>query len=164
LLLPGKLPNLSRENDSPQKGFRVYLGKNVCELTRARDIIVLKRKEWDLISLRVSPEGAYITATILREDGRIVTKIINNEYSINPNNYFESPIRTDKSTISVRDRNGTLALKASYLNENSFEVLGTFVVPGLPPLLVTRDKIEIGGTKYVGSIAVDPGQTCFNFG
>jgi hypothetical protein len=163
LLIPGKLPSPSREKDPPQKGFRVYLGKNVCELTKARDIAVLKRNGLDLIRLRILPEGVYVSATVIREDGRIVAEIVNNEYSINPNNYFQSPIRTDKSTITVRDKGGNVALKASYLNENSFEILGTFELPGFPPLLVTPDKIELETNRLSGVTVTDPGKACYVF-
>lgn len=161
LLLPGKLPSPSRKSDPPVRGFRVYLGNNVCELSKGRDVSVLKRNGLDLIHLRVTPEGAYVSATVIREDGRIVAKIVDNMYSINPNNYFQSPIRIDKSTISVRDKDGSLALKASYLNENSFEILGRFEVPGYPPLLVAPDKIEVQGIEIGGNTSSNNGGACF---
>ncbi len=104
-------------------GFSLYLGSFICHLTHAKEVVVLKVKGQELIRLNLTPEGAYVSATIIREDGRVVAQIRENEYAVNPNTHFESPIRVDKSTIRVRDRNGEQALYARFLNERAFQIM-----------------------------------------
>jgi hypothetical protein len=145
--------------------FRVYLGGDACVFTTFGEVTVLRLNGQDLVKIRRTPEGVSLSATVYREDGRWIAKIEDNEYKVNPNNYFQSPIRQDKSTIAVRDQTGTEVLRASFLNETAFEILGVFMVPGSPPLQVTRDKI-ISGTKHIQSnSSIDPtkNHACFSF-
>lgn len=154
LLLPGKWPNPPIPSSLPDfmrddwvktlsRGFALYLGSNICHLTHAKEVVVLKVKGQELIRLNVTPEGAYVSATIIREDGRVVAQIRENKYAVNPNNYFESPIRVDKSTIRVRDRNGGEALYARFLNERAFQIMGVFNVPGARTVTIASDRKSV---------------------
>jgi hypothetical protein len=147
------------END-----FKIYLGSDVCAIDHYGDITVLRMDGKDLVKLRVTAEGVYLSATVIREDGRVVAQIVDNKYEVNPNNYFKSPILEDKSTIAIRDKNGVEVLRASFLNEKAFEVLGVFEMPGSQTLHVTRDSIKLGGTRFRNNIARNTGAGCFSFG
>lgn len=145
--------------------FRVYFGGDVCVLTKNGDITVLRVKNQNLVRMRRTQEGVSLSATVYREDGRLVAQIEDNKYMVNPNTYFMPPLRIDKSTLSVRDKYGTEVLRASFLNEQTFEILGVFEVPGVPTLRVTRDGITVGNRPPLLShnIAANPGKTCFEF-
>jgi hypothetical protein len=112
--------------------------------------------------MRFTQEGVSLSATVYREDGRLVAQIEDDKYTVNPNNYFESPLLIDKSTLSVRDKHGVEVLRASFLNEQTFELLGTFEVPGTETVRITRDGITIGKWQIPGpNFTADPRSRCY---
>ena len=147
LLMPANEPDPPHKCESmPSDAVKVFLGSNV-SWTSGRDYMqILRIGGQDRITLHIKPQGVYLSAILFREDGREVTRIVNNKFLINPNNNFRRH-RPDRHEISIFDKNDQRVLFVRYINEKAFYFEGVFHAPGRPPLIVTRDEMHLGGMK-----------------
>jgi hypothetical protein len=75
-------------------------------------------------SISKDTNGLLISAVVRSLDGRIVAKIHNNEWVLNPNNYFRKNF--DKSALEVIDEYDIPVLQIEYLTENHLKLGGIF--------------------------------------
>jgi hypothetical protein len=95
----------------------LYFGDSLAWVTQsALDIIRIKKDS--LLSVNKEGHGIQISAKIFSEDRRIIAKIVNNEFYINPNNYFRRE-RPDKYTLIVYDQQDRMILYIRYLNSSA---------------------------------------------
>jgi hypothetical protein len=87
-------------------------------------------------------QGVYVSADLVREDGRMVATLRRNQFEINTNNYYELQQPT-RHELTVKDKSGTVVLNIVFLNEQAFRIEGHFVRPGYGKLTITRDAITI---------------------
>ncbi len=146
----------------PADAIKVYMGSNVAYADKREDLKILRLYGMDILSIKITPLGVYLSAIIFREDGRIMAKIVNNQFLINPNNYFKL-LRPDRHEITVYDKDETRVLFVRFLNEKSYYVEGVFQVPGQQPLIVTRNKLSKGGMTFQGGCAGNYGGAMFRF-
>jgi len=97
--------------------------------------------------------GMLVNAKIFSLDGRIVADIENNEFHINPNNYFRQE-RPDNHRLIVYDQQGVAVLNVHYLNRKAVRILGTFLRPGYEPVVVREDSVHCGRLHISGPTAV----------
>jgi len=164
LLVPGDEPDpplpssCYRVHPVPPDALRVYLSGNA-GYTAADQVTVLSVKGTDLLDLRRTSTGLAINAKTFSEDGKIVAEIIDNQFYINPNNFFRME-RPDSHSIIVYDIRDRKVLDIRYINSHSVKVLGMFQVPGVTPLIIDEAQLSLGGFHTVGSCF--SGQRLFN--
>ena len=133
----------------PQDALRMYLG-DACAYTTQASIVILRIAGKDLLAMKRSKAGLLINAKIFSQDGRIIADIEDNEFSVNPNNYFKIK-RPDTSSLVVYDQNDNEALNVRYGSKSMLRVLGRFYSP--------RGLVQI-----TPSALIIPGNNVFHFG
>lgn len=89
---------------------------------------------------------------------RIIAKIENNKFTVNPNNYFKSDPSSDGSRLRVIDQHDIEVLNVDFFNERSLRITAVLYFPGIQgPLRITNEKTTFEGRElhsdcYVGSI------------
>lgn len=151
LLIPSNkpdppLPNSCGPDPVPVDALRVYAGSNV-GISTSREITVLSVKGVDLIDLRRTPNGIAISARTFGEDGKIVAQIVDNQFYVNPSNFFRLD-RPNNHSLSVYDVRGTKVVDITYINPHSVVILGVFRVPDAPPVVVNENEIVLGGFRF----------------
>lgn len=126
----------------PSDAIKVFMGSNVAWTDKRDELTIFRLGNMDIVTVKITPRGVYLSATIFREDGRIVAKIVNNQFMINPNNYFEL-LRPNRHEMTILDKYAQKVLFVRYINEKTFYIEGVFQVPGKPAVIVTNDKISI---------------------
>ena len=81
------------------------------------------------------PSGLLVNALVVRSDGRETARIVDNEFAINPNNYFRNVSR-DSHEIVIKDSRDSTVLDVRFVNEKAVTVAGSFIVG--------NDLIEVG--------------------
>jgi hypothetical protein len=97
-------------------------------------------------------DGLAVSAKVFSQDSRIVAEVVDNEFHINPNNFFRRE-RPDKHTLIVYDQQGREALNIRFLNPSSVRVSGIFFHPNrATPLVISQDRVTLsGGSVIIGS-------------
>lgn len=88
-----------------------------------------------------------ISAKIFSEDSRIVAEIADNNFTINPNNFFRRE-RPDKSTLVVYDQKNNQVLHVRYLNPLAIKVTGIFRYRNHFPVIVSENNLRVGGVTF----------------
>lgn len=110
-------------------------------------------------SVSEDSNGLLISAVVRSLDGRIVAKIHNNEWVLNPNNYFRRNF--DKSALEVIDEYDIPVLQIEYLTKNQMKLGGIFYLeekeiselhpdfPTTPKDMNPRAVISLRGTILI---------------
>jgi hypothetical protein len=151
ILTPGNDPDPGpMATDVPTNAVKVFLG-SIRSYSTAMNTnhIVLAVRTNRLVWFRRTRNGLYFSEDIFRGDGRNVAKIRDNQWEVNPNNYFE--LTKDRHEIVVTDREG-VALRCRYLNENAVQIEGRFKLPDFPPVVITTNQVFVGGKLQIPKI------------
>jgi hypothetical protein len=133
--------------------FGVFYGDSVAYTSQGQVTIVEINGE-RLLSVERTPKGLSLFATVRSRDGHIVAEIVDNNFTINPNNYFKRS-RPDKSTLVVYDQNNQAVLSVRYLNRLAVRVLGRFRGSNNFFVNITEQQTEIGAGVIRGSCSND---------
>jgi hypothetical protein len=126
---------------------------SVIDATRSEtDAIVLAGKP--IVSFKRSKSGTLlITATVRSPDGKIIAQIQSGVFYVNPNNSFRID-RPDKSTLTVYDEEGSVALHVRYMNKRTVYLTGYFIDSNRK-LVVNDDEITAAGFHFSGGCDMD---------
>ena len=102
---------------------------------------VLRIKNDDIVTINKGSSGIQISAKIFSEDFRIIAKIVDNEFFLNPNNSFRRE-RPDRHTLVVYDQKDRMALYVRYLNSFAVKLLGAFYSQGMPPVVIREETFQ----------------------
>ncbi|HEY0375986.1 MAG TPA: hypothetical protein VGC87_03430 [Pyrinomonadaceae bacterium] len=127
---------------SPKAVF-IFFGNSAAFTDRLR-ITAIRFVGKDLISLSRTPDGLNVSAQVFSEDGRIIAEIEDNEFHVNPNNYFKVK-RPDESTLIVYDQQNNPVLNVRYLNPSAIKILGVFHSPNREPVVIEEEKLILPG-------------------
>lgn len=94
----------------------------------------------DLLSINKTPDGLAVSAKIFSADEKIVAELEDNEFHINPNNYFKIK-RPDSSTLVVYDQKADIVLNVRFLNPHAIRVSGVFRAPQRKPIIINNDEV-----------------------
>jgi hypothetical protein len=105
-----------------------------------------------VVSLKWKPEGVSVSADVFGQDTRIVAQIVDNEFYVNPNNYFRIE-RPDNHTLVVYDQYAHEVLDVRVHNRTSVSVTGRFYSSRLecPPAIVTKEYTLWNDSKWSGA-------------
>jgi hypothetical protein len=140
------------KKESPN-AIGIFYGNSVA-FTSQNQIAIVQIAGEQLLRVERTSGGLSINAQIFSEDGRIVATIENNEFSINPNNYFRR-VRPDRSTLLVYDQHNLQVLNIRYLNSNWIQVLGVFRLANHMPVTIREDVTIIGESGMSGACSND---------
>ena len=139
----------------PSDALKVFLGPFVVYGTGA-SFTALRLAGQPVLSFERSSTGTLlISATVKSLDGRIIAQLVSGRFSINPSNYFRA--ESDKSSLTVYDQQGEVALKVRYLNPHSALVEGYFASNGRS-IVLKDDVVKINNAISIhGGCAANTG-------
>ena len=144
LLLPANDPSPDNVCDHgpfqiPSGMMFILLGNSASFTNRFPHSVIVVKGE-PVLTLNQKGDQLAVSAKIFSADGKIVAEIIDNEFSINPNNYFRKE-RPDKSTLVVYDQEGKKVLDVRFINPNTIRFLGILNYPQLQrPLVISQTE------------------------
>jgi hypothetical protein len=116
---------------------------------------VITAKGEDILTLNKKDNEIAVSVKIFGRDGRIVAEIRDNEFSINPNNYFRKE-RPDKSTLIVYDQEDRKVLDVRFLNPSTVRFLGVLNYPrSMGPLVISQTEGFFANEVCMAYNAVD---------
>lgn len=168
LLIPADEPSPPNPCDRPDfplppSAVSMFLG-NVVAWTTGLQMTVIQVREWELLSIKKTPQGLAISAKVFSTDGKIVADIEDNEFQVNHLNYFKVK-RPDRSTFIIYDQQGRAVLNVRYLNPQAIKVSGIFQAPQSIPIVIDErlrlrqfDKLTTMclGNNRIGLFIGDP--------
>lgn len=147
LIMPANEPDPASQcprQEFPPGTLKIFAGGNLFWLTKKDSHLPIVRIAGrDLLWVDRTPDGVFVSADIIREDGRSVTQVRDNKFVINTNNYFKNQSR-DRHELTVVGEEG-LAFKVRYANEHVLVIEGSFTLPEHQPVKVTPQGIQQHG-------------------
>jgi hypothetical protein len=131
---------------SAQKALKLYLGNGLA-YTTSSSTAVIKVKDKTLLSIKRGEKGILVSAEIRSEDGQIVASLIDNEFIINPNNFFRRE-RPDRHTLTIYDQKNQRALYVRFLNKSFVKILCLLHYPGYAPFLIDEERVIVGPVSF----------------
>ena len=142
--------------DAPKDAVKIFLG-DLKSYVSGRNFqhYVLMVGTNPVLWLRRTNDGLYFSADLFRENDRSVVKIRDNNWTVNPNNYYVTLTNTSHELL-IADKSGIL-LKCDYLNENAIQIQGHFQFINYPDVTIKADTILIGNQRRIaqGMISAD---------
>jgi len=124
-----------------ESGLTLLVGDSGVILTKANGkTVVFSDCGHDLLWITSEGGKLYVSANIW--DGKIMAQIENNEFTLNPNNYFKKE-RPDSHTLAVEDQMTFERLRVKFLNPHAVVVTGIFGYPTCGTAVATAKGIVI---------------------
>jgi hypothetical protein len=128
LLSPGNEPTPPNPcRDIPARAMLILLGNSGSYGTSFPQTIIKIGQDRMLTINKVNDRIA-VNAKLFSKDGRIIAEIKNNEFFINPNNYFRKE-RPDEHSLVVYDQEGIEVLNVRFINPRTIKFLGVIRHP-----------------------------------
>ena len=147
-----EMPDLPPINNDEM--VAIHYGNSATFLNKLDNHVVLNVEGDKLLSITKTPNGVTVSARVFSQDTRIVAEIIDNEFHINPNNYFRID-RPDRHSLTVHDQQGERVLKVDFLNPRTVRVLGIFRHPKTSPIIIDEKSVRAGGNIYQVACSLD---------
>jgi hypothetical protein len=106
-----------------------------------------------LLSLKKTDAGITVSARVISSNNKVVAQITDNEFYVNPSQYFRMERAEDWHTLRVIDGEGAQVLYVRYMNPTTIKVLGSFYTPNGPATIVTEEKLTVGMATFRGGCA-----------
>ncbi|MGD0207680.1 MAG: hypothetical protein ABSC89_08770 [Verrucomicrobiota bacterium] len=147
VLMPANEPDPRPAPSSiPHTAVKIFLGNLLSyQTTIDAEHTVMVINGQRLVWMHRTSNGLYVSADLIRADGRIIATLRNNKWEINPNIYCEP--KNDRHEISITDGEG-IVFRCRYLNENAVQIEGRFLRPGFAPVLVTSNQVFVDGRPF----------------
>jgi hypothetical protein len=128
LLLPGTAATPANPCEPiPADAMTILLGRSA-SYTSQFPHTVLRIRGQDVLTMDRQGGRIAISARVFSRDGRIVADIAQNEFHINPNNYFRKE-RPRPQTLRVFDQENRKVLDVDFLNPRAIRFSGIFDHP-----------------------------------
>ena len=108
----------------PKDAIILLLGASTA-YTTASHSTVLKVAGEDLLSIDRQEGGITVSATLYSQDRKVVAKIRDNVFEVNPSSYFQRE-PSDRHTLIVSDHEGQRVLNVRHINSSAIKILGKF--------------------------------------
>lgn len=147
----------------PEAAVTMILG-NMYAWTTHFPMTVLWAHGHELITIGKTDDGLSVSAKVFSADGRIVADLEDNEFHVNPNNYFKVK-RPDRSTLIVYDQQDRSVLRVRYLNPKTIRFSGIFhYPPQFVPLVVDEEKVRLRSVEQAKAICAGNNRIAFFIG
>jgi hypothetical protein len=142
VLVPDNLPRPSTScGNIPSDNTVIILGNSAIYGLIEYPYDIIRIAGESILSIDKRKNKYFISAKTFSSDGRIVAKIENNEFIINPNNYFHKK-GTTKHRFVVYDQQDRKVTDIHLLNSKAIKVLGIFTPRNRYPIFIEEDKME----------------------
>lgn len=141
-------PKFSKSCKPSDNATKIYFGSNLFFWEDKQKFYIVSFYGNELIKIEETPQGLYINATIYREDGRLVATVVDNQFTVNPNQYFKLESR-DHHELRIEGKEGTLLLYIRYLNEKSILIEGVLAIQGKSPITIDSDWVD-SNNNHIG--------------
>jgi len=133
----------------PDKAIALFFGNSVA-YTSTFPHTIIEVGGQPLLSIDKKNENITISAKFFSSNNRIVAELKENEFYINPNNYFRIEKPNEHSLI-VYDQQGDKILNVHFINSSAIKILGRFYLPNRSPIIIDEDIQSYGGLKMSGN-------------
>jgi hypothetical protein len=147
----------SSPSSLPLDAVGIFYGSSASWLNKNSRHVVVQIGSEDILAINRTPAGVSVSARVFSADSRIVAEITNDEFFVNPNNYFRIS-RPDRHSLMVFDQTGTQVLSVRFLNPRVVTVLGVFRHPSITsPVVIAERDVTWKGLKMWNNCSVDSG-------
>jgi len=129
----------------PAKAIALFLGNSVAYSSSFPHTVIEVGNE-KLLVINRKNNKITISGKFFSRDNRIVGELKDNQFYVNPNNYFRIE-RPNGHSLIVYDQEGNQAINVDFLNLSAIKLLGRFYLPNRPPIIIDEDRQTIGGLK-----------------
>jgi len=129
----------------PPKAIALLLGSSAA-YNSSFPHTVIEVSNQPLLIINKKGDRITISAKFFSRDNRIVGELKDNQFYINPNNYFRIE-RPDEHSLIVYDQENNRTIDVEFLNPSAIRLLGRFYLPDRPPIIIEEDSLILGGLK-----------------
>jgi len=129
----------------PPNALAILLG-NSAAFNSSFPHTVIEVGNQQLLIINKKGDRITISAKFFSRDNRIVGELKENQFYINPNNYFRIE-RPNEHSLIVYDQEGNKTINLEFLNPSAIRLLGRFYLPNRPPIIIEEDFQTFGGVK-----------------
>ena len=122
------------------KGFFIFLGNGIVH-TFSENFTAIELLKKPVLTIKIKDNSIFISGIFISEDNRISTRLTDNVFSINENNWF-SIERPNRYTLILRDNFDKEVLNVNFFNPRAVIIKGIFRLPNSFPLIVNEQLIE----------------------
>lgn len=144
--------------DGPRAGVSIYVG-NWIVFTKDTNAVI-KAQGQDILTITKSEGGIWVSARVLSVENQVIAQITNNDFYVNPSNYF-CLTRPNWHTLIVEDPKGNRVLDVYFINPSTIRVIGTFYTPNGSPIIFREKQSIVGGITFGGTTCQDTGTGVF---
>jgi len=122
--LKPKYTRTHRGSNEPYTSVSVDQNSQVYTVQMSEGVIVQPLGRYAPFSIRRAKDGLLISAIVRSLDDKVVAKVQDNKWALNPNNYFRKNF--DRSALEVIDEYDVPVLQVEYLDESKIKIGGIF--------------------------------------
>jgi hypothetical protein len=130
----------------PPNSLAIHYGDGGSWLIKIDKHVVIQIGNEELLSVRKHSHGISVSAKVFSADSRIVAQITDNEFHVNPNNYFR--LEQDEHSLTVYDQEAVRVLSVHFLNPHVVSVLGVFRYPNAPIIVIDEHEVRVGKARF----------------
>jgi hypothetical protein len=156
VIMPANQPRPKSDlvDSVPPNAFLILLGNSVA-WSEKLPVDILNIKNESVLSIDEKDGNILLSAKLFDDKNKIVAELRDNEWFINPNNFFRKE-RPNKSQLIIFDQKSDEILNLDFINNKTIKITGIF-----------RHKNLRGSVIFTNEYAVFPGNNRFydfNFG
>ncbi len=155
-LYPANDPLPSNSCGVGEGSLAVFLGQFVAITNEFPHTVLEVKGEKRIILDRAKDGTLAISLEIRSEDNRIIAKIENGKYMINPNNILGKD-RKDRSSLQIVDQFGRQALNIRYFNPRAVWIDAELRYPGSSPILLNGSTLKAGMCLVNNKVSISIG-------
>jgi len=122
--LKPKYPRINKSSGESYTSVGMDQSSQVFTFQMNEGVIVQPLGRYAPFSISKDKDGLLISAIVHSLDGKIIAKLENNDWVLNPNNYFRKNF--DRSALEVIDEYDIPVLQVEYVDENRIRIGGIF--------------------------------------
>jgi hypothetical protein len=128
----------------------VRLGMNLVETRKTNPLPIIRWNGTNLLSVRVTEDGASVSGQFRSDDGRIVALLENNRFVLGGEAF--NPRRPDRHTLIVYDQRNREVLNIRFMNKSSFDVSGVVRTPDGGVIELSEQGVVVNGPNITNRI------------
>jgi hypothetical protein len=142
-------PKTPRNTPIPSNALAVFLGNSLAYNSSFPHTVIEVGNE-PLLVINKQGDIVSITAKFYSKDGKIISELKDNQFFINPSNYYRME-RPNEHALVVYDAQGNETLNIYFLNPKAIKLTGKLYFPSIAPIIITDDRQILGNMQMSGA-------------